>query len=77
MRAIYPTEALDHINALSAEKLELYRMAAERGLTDRERARLDNIKRELSEAWQVREQERVFLQDPLDKLIAAQYKKAA
>ena len=77
MKDRYATAALERIHALSAEKLELYRLAAERGLSDKERARLDNIKQALTEAWQAREQERVFLIDPLNVLIENRYKKAA
>ena len=77
MKAKFAGESLERIHALSAEKLGLYNRAAERGLTDKERARLDAIKQELTEAWEAREQERIFLKDPLNILIENQYKKAA
>jgi len=65
---------IERINALTDERLALYRQASNGRRGDLEvRGRIAGISTELERLWDVRRQERAVERDPIDRLVDAAY----
>lgn len=68
------TSTIERINALTEERLALYRQASDGKRGDPEvRGRIAAISGELERLWEARRHERAVERDPIDRLVDAAY----